>query len=165
MKKIALTLVALLSLTAASAQNSGSVTSDQKKGMKQMTPEQRVERMAKKLKLTDEQKSRVLALDNEYADVLKAPAMRGPRPPRKPGTAVDNQQKDVKNMQRPQMTKEQKAEMKQHFEKRKEYDAKLKQILTDTQYQQLQKMQPHHGHQGHHAGAPDGPLPEQTPQK
>ena len=42
--------------------------------------------------------------------------------------------------------------MKQQMEKRKEYDAKLKNILTDEQYQKLQKQRRHRGGHGGHRG-------------
>ena len=67
--------------------------------------------------------------------------------------------------QRPELTDEQKAKMKENMEKRQEYDKKLKDILTDEQYKQYEKMRPgrhgHHGHRGHRG--PGGPRPDFQP--
>lgn len=151
MKKIVLTMVALLSMTAAVAQETS--TQPERKAPKQPTPAEMTDRMASKLNLTDEQKAKVLALNTEYQDVLKGPGMRGgqPRPPK--GDA-----------KRPEPTDEQKAEMKAQMQKREEYDKKLKDILTDDQYKAYQKMQPrHHGGRGGHRGGHG--RPQQKPEE
>ena len=126
-----------------------------------MTPEEMTTRMEKELGLTADQKTKVLALNKQYQDVLRGPAMgrpRGPRPDAQTGATQQNQQ------QRPQLTDEQKAQMKQQMEKRKEYDQKLKSILTDKQYKKFQKQHKHghHGRPGHHGGprGPRGPRPQ-----
>ena len=58
--------------------------------------------------------------------------------------------------------------MKQQMEKRKEYDQKLKSILTDKQYKKFQKQHKHghHGRPGHHGGprGPRGPRPADIPE-
>ena len=77
MKKIVLMMVALLSMTAVQAQESDK---QQFRGPRQMTPEQMTERMSDNLKLTDEQKTKVLALNKEYEKVIAGPGMRAPRP-------------------------------------------------------------------------------------
>lgn len=157
MKKIILTMVALLSMTAMMAQN------DKKEGKahKQPTAEEMVERMAKELNLTDDQKAKVLELNKEYKDVMRGPGMgRGPRGGRGPRQDAETGATQQQRPERPQLTDEQKAEMKKNMEKRKEYDAKLKNILTEDQYKKLQK-QRHHG--GHHGGK-GGKRPADAPQ-
>ena len=154
MKKIVLSMVALLSMTVAVAQDAKS----DKKAPKEPTAEM-TNRMAQDLKLTDEQKTKVLALNKEYQDVLKAPrGFRGPRPEGKQGrgsqadgqSGATEQQGGKQRGQRPELTEEQKAKFKAHHAKREEYDKKLKQILTDDQYKSWKKRHGRHG--GHRNG-------------
>ena len=149
MKKIVLTMVALLSMTAVMAQDAKS----ERKAPKEPSAEEMTNRMANDLKLTDEQKAKVLELNKEYKDVLKAPRRpRGPRPDAQSGATQQEDQKDFKKGQRPErpeLTDEQKAKFKAHHAKRQEYDKKLKQILTDDQYKSWKKK---HGRHGHHDG-------------
>jgi len=164
MKKIVLAMVALLSMTVAVAQDS-----EKKDGNapQQPTPEEMVERMAKDLNLTADQKAKVLALNKEYQDVLRGPGM-GPRR-HHPEGRPDGDQKDQKDKkdkkelkdkkdkkadkgerpERPELTDAQKAEMKARWEKRKEYDQKLQTILTAQQYKQWKKHHPRRGGRGH----------------
>lgn len=156
MKKILLTMIALLSMTAVMAQNDKS----DKKAPKEPTPEEMTARMAKDLNLTDDQKTKVLALNKEYKDMFKGgPRMGGPRGPKPDGKsgATDNQQRP----ERPQMTDAQKAEMKKHMEQRKAYDTKLKSILTADQYKSWQKQHKH----GHKGGPRDGKRPDKVSQE
>ena len=156
MKKIFLTMFALLSMTAMMAQNDKS----DKKAPKEPTPEEMTSRMAKDLDLTDAQKTKVLALNTEYKDMFKGgPRMGGPRGPKPDGKseATDNQQRP----ERPQMTDAQKAEMKKHMEQRKAYDQKLKSILTADQYKKWQKQQK----RGPKGGPRDGKRPDKAPQE
>ena len=155
MKKIVLSMVALLSMTVAVAQDAKS----DKKAPKEPTAEEMTNRMAQDLKLTDEQKTKVLALNKEYQDVLKAPrGFRGPRPEGKQGkrpqtdgkTEATEQQGGKQKGQRPELTEEQKAKFKAHHAKRSEYDKKLKQILTDDQYKSWKKRHGRHGRLGGH---------------
>lgn len=142
MKKIVLMMVALLSMTAVQAQENEKNSERQFRGPRQMTPEQMTERMSDNLKLTDEQKTKVLALNKEYEKVIAGPGMRGPRPQRPDGESGATAQKDQKRPQRPQLTDEQRQEMKQRMEKRQEYEKKLKEILTEQQYKQYQESRP-----------------------
>ena len=156
MKKIFLTMVALLSMTAMMAQNDKS----DKKAPKEPTPEEMTARMAKDLNLTDDQKTKVLALNKEYKDMFKGgPRMGGPRGPKPDGKsgATDNQQRP----ERPQMTDAQKAEMKKHMEQRKAYDQKLKSILTADQYKKWQKQHK----RGPKGGPRDGKRPDKVSQE
>jgi len=186
MKKIALTLVALLTMTVAGAQNCGnndcSKNSEEcgkdkkecckngKKAPKEMTAQQRTERMAKQLSLSEDQKAQLQALNEKYQDALKRPAMPGHRlqkaPKDKTCTITDANSAPTSGLQQkcqecPQLTDTQKKEMKQGFEKRKAYETELKKILTDDQYKEYQRMQPHHhGHKGPKGEMPSGPIPE-----
>ena len=174
MKKIILAMVAILSMATAVAQDNDK---KERKAPKQPTQEEMVERMAQELNLTADQKTKVLALNKEYADVLGRPGMGrgghrgGPRPDGQTGATEKQGDKKVEKQadkkadkkgdrkgQRPELTDEQKAQMKQQMEKRKEYDAKLKNILTDEQYQKLQK-------QRHHRGGHGGPRGQRGPRQ
>ena len=148
-------MFALLSMTAMMAQNDKS----DKKAPKEPTPEEMTARMAKDLNLTDDQKTKVLALNKEYKDMFKGgPRMGGPRGPKPDGKteATDNQQRP----ERPQMTDAQKAEMKKHMEQHKAYDQKLKSILTADQYKSWQKQHK----RGPKGGPRDGKRPDMAPQ-
>ena len=156
MRKLVLTMFALLSMTAMMAQNDKS----DKKAPKEPTPEEMTARMAKDLNLTDDQKTKVLALNKEYKDMFKGgPRMGGPRGPKPDGKseATDNQQRP----ERPQMTDAQKAEMKKHMEQHKAYDQKLKSILTADQYKSWQKQHK----RGPKGGPRDGKRPDKVSQE
>ena len=64
-----MTLVALLTMTAAVAQNSDN---KERKAPQQLTEEQKVEFLAKDLKLTDDQKTKLVELNKEYDKELKS---------------------------------------------------------------------------------------------
>lgn len=153
MKKIVLTMVALLSMTAMMAQDNG-----KRERRAEPTAEEMTERMAKSLDLTADQKTKVLALNTEYKDVLRTPGMRAPRGPRPDGQTGATQQQQ--RPQRPQLTDEQKAQMQQHMEKRKEYNEKLKAILTADQYKKYQDQYQRRGRRG----GPRGSRPADIPQ-
>ena len=152
MKKIM--MVALLSMTAVQAQESDK---QQFRGPRQMTPEQMTERMSDNLKLTDEQKTKVLALNKEYEKVIAGPGMRAPRPQNTDGESGATTQQNQQRPERPQMTDAQREEMKQRMEKRKEYEEKLKEILTEDQYKKYQESRP--GRRGFGGGRPGGRGP------
>ena len=76
MKKILLTMVALLSMTAMMAQTTGAP--------KKMTHEEMTTQMTSQLKLTDAQKTKVATLNKEYQDYLM------PEPPQKPNGQAGN---------------------------------------------------------------------------
>ena len=102
--------------------------------------------MAEKLGLSSDQKTKVEALNKEYAELFTRPQMRRAT------------QGGSSTGERPELTDEQKAQMKANMEarrtKREEYNTKLKSILTDTQYQNYQsQMQSRRGHRGgQHSG-------------
>ena len=151
MKKIFLTMVAIMAMTAAVAQQSDN-NKGERKGPKQPTPAEMTERMSKELSLSEDQKAKVLALNKEYQDMFKGgPRMGGGRPPKNiDGQTGASEQQEKK--ERPQLTDAQKQEMKQKMEqqraKHEEYNAKLKNILTDDQYTTYQKMHQRHGKHG-----------------
>lgn len=136
MKKIVLTMVALLMMSAAMAQNATCECKDNHKGHKGFSPEKRVEMLAKKLGLTDEQKAKIIALDKEMMADMKA-------------------NKDVEE-------KNKKECFEKRMKKQKEMDKKMKEILTAEQYAEYQNMKPKMGrHHGHRSGVKPGFPPHQ----
>ena len=136
MKKIVMTMIALLTMTAAVAQNGNG-----ERRFQRPTPEDQTNRMAEQLKLDDKQKAKVLDLNKEYENVLMGGMGRGfGRGQGGPGGFQGGQQG-----QRPELTEEQRAEMQkqmqQRMEKRQEYEKKLKEILTDDQFKTYQEQQ------------------------
>lgn len=127
MKKIILVMMALLTMTTAMAQPSD------RKAPKKMTHQEMTTQMTSKLKLNDAQKAKVAALNKEYQDILMPP-----EPPKKAdGSRPEPPKNGDKAMRKKPDSK--------HMAKRQEYEKKLKQILTDEQYKNYQKMQPPHG--------------------
>ena len=167
MKKIVMTMVALLTMTAAVAQNN---ENRERREFKKPTPEEMTNRMAESLKLDDKQKDKVLELNKEYEGVLMGgPGMgrgfgrgqRGPRPDGESGATQNNGQQRPRT-QLPELTDEQKAQMKQQMEKRQEYDKKLQKILTDEQYKTYQEQHQRRGGRGGFGGprGQRGPRPD-----
>ena len=151
-------MVALLSMTAMMAQDNNN---GERKAPKQLTPEEMTEKMATDLSLTAEQKAKVLDLQKEYQDINRGPrmgGMRGPRP------QADGQSgATAQRPERPQLTEEQKAEMQKKMERRREYNDKLKGILTAEQFEKYQKQFRHGGPRPGGFGRgprPGGPRPE-----
>ena len=127
MKKILLVMMALLTMTIAMAQPSD------RKAPKKMTHQEMTTQMTSKLKLNDAQKAKVAALNKEYQDILM--------PPEPPKMADGSRPEPPKNGDKAMPKKPD----SKHMAKRQEYEKKLKQILTDEQYKNYQKMQPPHG--------------------
>jgi hypothetical protein len=167
MKKIVMTMVALLTMTAAVAQDNNS-ENRQRREFKKPTPEEMTTRMTESLKLDDKQQKKVLELNKEYENVLGGPRMgrgfgrgqRGPRPDGQTGASQNNN--NQQRPERPQMTEEQRAKMQQMMEKRQEYDKKLKEILTDDQYKTYQKQNQRRGGRGGRGGF-GGPRGQRGP--
>lgn len=102
-----------------------------------MTHEEMTTQMTSKLKLKDSQKTKVAALNKEYQDYLM------PEPPQKPeGDKASDKKKSSDGKKQASKKPDQKPNNSQNSAKRQEYDKKLKQILTDDQYKNYQKMQP-----------------------
>lgn len=155
MKKIVMTMIALLTMTAAVAQNN----ENGQRRFQRPTPEDMTNRMADQLKLDDKQKSKVLDLNKEYESVLMGGMGRGfGRGQGGPGGAGGFQ--GGQQGQRPQLTDEQRAEMQkqmqQRQEKRQEYEKKLKEILNDDQFKTYQEQQQQRRGRGGFGG-PGGP--------
>ena len=127
MKKIFLVMMALVTMTTVMAQPSG------RKAPKKMTHQEMTTQMTSKLKLNDAQKAKVAALNKEYQDILM--------PPEPPKNADGSRPEPPKNGDKAMPKKPD----SKHMAKRQEYEKKLKQILTDEQYKNYQKMQPPHG--------------------
>ena len=127
MKKMFLVMMALLTMTTAMAQPSD------RKAPKKMTHQEMTTQMTSKLKLNDAQKAKVAALNKEYQDILM--------PPEPPKMADGSRPEPPKNGDKAMPKKPH----SKHMAKRQEYEKKLKQILTDEQYKNYQKMQPPHG--------------------
>lgn len=102
------------------------------------TPAQMVEKLAKELNLTDDQKAKVLALNEEYADVFAG--HKGPH----------NGQGKPGNGKKKDLTEEQKAEFEARKAKHEEYNTKFKAILTDEQIAKWEENQKkYHAEHGH----------------
>ena len=142
MKKILLTMVALLSMTAVMAQDGDK---KERKAPKEFNAEEMTSRMADDLQLTAEQKAKVLDLNKDF---------------------VKDQKEQMK--ERKEQMKERKEKRKEFGEKRKAYNEKLKSILTPEQYKKFQEKHRHghHGRPGHHGGprGPRGPRPADIPE-
>ena len=142
MKKILLTMVALLSMTAVMAQDGDK---KERKAPKEFNAEEMTNRMADDLQLTAEQKAKVLDLNKDF---------------------VKDQKEQMK--ERKEQMKERKEKRKEFGEKRKAYNEKLKSILTPEQYKKFQEKNRHghHGRPGHHGGprGPRGPRPADIPE-
>ena len=113
-----MTMLALLCMTVASAQQT--VTSSRQP--RQFDATTQTSLMAEKLGLSSDQKTKVEALNKEYAELFTRPQMRRAT------------QGGSSTGERPELTDEQKAQMKANMEarrtKREEYNTKLKSILT-----------------------------------
>ena len=162
-----MTMVALLTMTAAVAQDNNS-ENRQRREFKKPTPEEMTTRMTESLKLDDKQQKKVLELNKEYENVLGGPGMgrgfgrgqRGPRPDGQTGASQNNN--NQQRPERPQMTEEQRAKMQQMMEKRQEYNKKLKEILTDDQYKTYQEQNQRRGGRGGRGGF-GGPRGQRGP--
>src|SRR5574344_3080130 len=138
MKKIFLSVMMAMMVMVAMAQNE-----EKKQRPQEMTPETRTEQMVTKLSLSADQNEKVLALNTEYADLFKGPGMKGGRPP-KQQEGTDNSSSTEEN-KRPEMTDEMKAKMEERRTKEKEYETKLKAVLSEDQYTNYEKTMRHHG--------------------
>ena len=145
MKKILLTMVALLSMTAVMAQDGDK---KERKAPQEFNAEEMTNRMADDLELTVEQKAKVLDLNKEF---------------------VKDQKEQMKERKEQMKERKERMEKRKEFgEKRKAYNEKLKSILTPEQYKKFQEKNRHghHGRPGHHGGprGPRGPRPADIPE-
>lgn len=133
MKKILLTMVALLSMTTMMAQTS----STERKAPRRMTHEEMTSQMTIRLNLTDAQKTQVAALNKEYQDYLM------PQPPQRPkGEKADSSKEGKKDGSQGQKPEMKRPDNSKNQAKRQEYEKKLKEILSDDQYENYQAMVP-----------------------
>lgn len=150
MKKILMTMVALLSMTVVMAQTNNG----ERKAPKKMTHEEMTTQMTSQLKLTDAQKTKVAALNKEYQDDLM------PEPPQKPtdanGQNCTSGQKKANDQKTGKKSSGDKKPDSKNQAKRQEYEKKLKRILTDDQYKSYQKMGP----QGKEKGSKNNQKPQ-----
>ena len=94
---------------------------------KQMTPQERTDKMVKDMELNDEQAGQVKAINEKYASIFERPM--GPRPG---------------DGERPQLTREEMdAKMKEMRQQREVYDNELKAIVGDEKFEKYQKSQRH----------------------
>ena len=133
MKKIVLTIVAMLTMTAAVAQEEAPQNENDRgrreiRGpFKQMTPQERTDKMAKDMELNDDQAGQVKALNEKYASMFERPM--GPRP---------------EGGERQQLTREEmEAKMKEMRQQREGYNNELKAIVGDEKFEKYQKSQRH----------------------
>ena len=126
MKKLMMTAMLMLAMTAAMAQSNKPA---------KMDAATLTEFLVKQLGLNSTQKTKVSALNKKYESVLGGPGMGGPRPER--GNREGNNEQ---RGQRPELTDSQKAEMQQRQTQRQAYEKELKGILTDDQYKSYQNM-------------------------
>ncbi len=123
MKKISFILVCLFMVVGMSmAQNQGRGNRAPRETAKEMT-----DRMTKEFKLNDDQKAKLLEVNDQYLkDAQKRfEQMRG---------------QGSNNGERPQMTPEQRDKMRKEMTAAREaYDAKIKEIFTEDQFKAYQK--------------------------
>lgn len=132
MKKIILSIVAMLTIGTAMAQGGGQF-GGRFGGMKPMTVEQRTDKMVKDLELNEEQSAKVKELNTKYASMWERPNMG----PRGNGEMPDS----IKNMSREQMREQMQARFKEMREKQEAYNNELKEIVGDEKFAKYQKQQ------------------------
>lgn len=138
-KKMMILALALMMVTAASAQNDSTQLGQHRPDHTEMV-KMRTERTAKELGLNEEQTKQLLDLNTAYADKLSMGMRhmggRGFGRGRRQGQRPDSVQ------QRTRPSKEQmEARMKEIQANREAYNAELKKILTDAQYSQYLEAQ------------------------
>lgn len=139
MKKVILTLLAVMTMSFAMAQSTDNAN---RQAPKHMTSEQKLEQMKTTLSLSDEQVAKIKVLNAKYADVFKGPGANGGQPPKRDNNSASSSED---NNKRPEMNAEMKAQMEKMMMQRKAYETELKGILSDSQYAAYQKMQPQRG--------------------
>lgn len=145
MKKVVFMIIALLSLTAAQAQEENKEQKKERRMEMRNDMRQRPDRVAmmkNRYGLSDEQVEQVKKLNDEYKDIMmmRPRGWQGPGrgnfgrnndrmgKPEKEGMGSDQQQ-----MQRPSREEIEKR-MQERQQKQAEYDAKMKEILNEEQY-------------------------------
>lgn len=129
----------LLIASVGMAQNDNQVSQSQRKAPKEMSTSDRTEMMVKQLGLSSEQKTKVKALNEKYANAFKGPGMNGGQPPRQ---STNSSQKTKKSTP-PQASSKSSKTGKQSSTIQKQqaaYEKELKKILSDSQYSKYQQM-------------------------
>ena len=159
MKKMMMALAAMMIVSTASmAQDNNEKKQPPRKMDKTEMVKHRTDRMVKEYGLDEAQAKKLLELNTTYAD--KMPRMGGQRPhgPRPQGKSDGQQKVDGSTgatAQQPaeRPSKEQmearRAEMKKNAE---EYNAELKKILTEEQYQKFTEAQKNRQQRPHNGG-------------
>ncbi len=161
MKKIILSFAAALfvSLAAVAQESQNEARPQGKKFDKTEFVKKRTDMTVKQYGLNETQARQLLDLNTKYADIM-VPGPRGHRHgmrpghgpkqqkdslrqrPQKPRSDADTGATSQEGKQRPELSDEQKAQMKANREQReadqKAYDVELQKILTPEQYQQYQ---------------------------
>ena len=138
MRRLFTTMIALAMFTfTASAQFGGG------QPPQRQTPAQVTDRMTEQLGLTDEQKGKVLELNTEYEDIVGfggfGGGFPGGGPAGPPPQGFGGGGFGGGGFQPPELTDEQKAKFAEMRQKREDYNAKLKEILTEEQYATYEK--------------------------
>ena len=148
MKQMIMTLLAAVMVsTAAIAQDRDSNKPSEDNNRKQEMVKHRTDKMVEDYQLNDKQAKKLLALNTEYADMMRPHhhghhgphGMRGqrPEPPRDDmrGERPEPPTEDMKG-QRPEPPKGDRQDRREKMkEKMKAYDAELQKIMTPEQYE------------------------------
>lgn len=168
MKKAILTMVALVMMGgAAIAQDEQKKDNDKRMPNKTEMIQRRTDMMVNRYGLNDKQKEKLQKLNTEYADKLGGPGMgmrrgghggHGMRPGQRPEAGGNAPSREGK---RPEMSEEQRAQMKQQMEQmrknREAYGAELKKIMTEEQYKKFQDDEQQNRGRGGMRGGMRGP--------
>ena len=137
MRKVILAIVAVMTMTAAQAQDGNRQRGERRQFDRTEMVKQRTDNVAKKYGLTQEQTDKLLELNTKYADKMggRMGGQRGRRPGARPGGFGGGQN----GGQRPELTEEQKQQMetarKEREDAMKQYDEELQKIMTPEQYE------------------------------
>ena len=156
MKKVILALVAVMTMTAAQAQDGNRQRGERRQFDRTEMLKNRTDEVAKKYGLTKEQADKLLELNTKYADKMggRMGGPRGRRPGARPGGFGGGQN----NGQRPELTEEQKQQMeaarKEREEAMKQYDEELQKIMTPEQYESYKAVEAKRRQEGGRRGGP-----------
>jgi Spy/CpxP family protein refolding chaperone len=159
MKKVILALVALVSMTAAQAQDDNQQKRERRPMDQTEMVKQRTDDIVKKYGLDNEQAGKLLSLNTKYADKMGR-GFGGRR-------GFGGQRPGQRQGQRPEMTEEMRQQMetarKEQAEAMKQYDEELQTILTPEQYKAYKADQEQRMRQGgRRGGGPRGNRPERN---
>ena len=140
MKKLILAFVAVMTMTAAQAQDDNR-QGDQRRPDRTEMLKRRTDDAVKKYGLNEQQAAKLLELNTKYADTMMGRGMggrRGGRGGARPAPNFGGGDNGGGMGQRPEMTEEMRAQMekmrKEREESQKKYDEELQTIMTPDQY-------------------------------